>query len=411
MGFADARAAIAHLRAPLAIRERCEMVFAAAARGATAHFALDLGRMPWCAHYVIAEMQANYPAGDVPFHSRWRHFAAGGRDRWGAIAARYAGRPAIELVRAAYDLAIVSVLLDAGAGAQWRYREAASGAIHARSEGLAVASLDMFAAGAFSTDPNDPHRVDAAALAGLAPTALARGFQVAGDNPLVGLEERAAMLRRLGAAIAARPDLFGRDARLGGLADHLAAQARGGTLPAARILAALLEGLGPIWPARVTLGEVNLGDVGRHPAARTGDISDGLVPFHKLSQWLSYSLIEPLHRLGLEVVELDALTGLPEYRNGGLFIDAGLLVPRHAAVLGTAHAATSELVVEWRALTVCLLDRLAVRMRDELKLDAVRLPLAKVLEGGSWAAGRRIAREKRADGTPPITVISDGTVF
>jgi hypothetical protein len=34
-----------------------------------------------------------------------------------------------------------------------------------------------------------------------------------------------------------------------------------------------------------------------------------------------------------------------------------------------------------------------------------------MLEGGSWAAGRRIARSLRADGGSPITVISDGTVF
>jgi hypothetical protein len=135
------------------------------------------------------------------------------------------------------------------------------------------------------------------------------------------------------------------------------------------------------------------------------------VPFHKLSQWLAYSLIEPLQDHGLEVVELDALTGLPEYRNGGLFLDAGVLVPLHAAVLAEAHDATCELVVEWRALTVCLLDRLAEAMRAKLGLDARALPLARVLEGGSWAAGRRLARERRPDGRPPIMVISDGTVF
>jgi hypothetical protein len=39
------------------------------------------------------------------------------------------------------------------------------------------------------------------------------------------------------------------------------------------------------------------------------------------------------------------------------------------------------------------------------------LPLAKVLEGGTWAAGRIIARRLRADGSPPLNVVSDGTVF
>ena len=63
--------------------------------------------------------------------------------------------------RAEFDLAIVSVLLDAGAGPDWHYRDAATGIVSGRSEGLALASLRMFEAGAFSNDPNDPLRADA----------------------------------------------------------------------------------------------------------------------------------------------------------------------------------------------------------------------------------------------------------
>ena len=71
----------------------------------------------------------------------------------------------------------------------------------------------------------------------------------------------------------------------------------------------------------------------------------------------------------------------------------------------------SPLVVEWRALTVALLDRLAVVIRQRLGQDAESLPLARILEGGTWAAGRKLAFERRPDGSPPIKVISDGTVF
>ena len=72
-----------------------------------------------------------------------------------------------------------------------------------------------------------------------------------------------------------------------------------------------------------------LGDCGRHPAVP----GDGLVPFHKLSQWLTYSLVEPLEAAGLPVAEIDGLTGLAEYRNGGLFIDCGVIEPRDPALL------------------------------------------------------------------------------
>jgi hypothetical protein len=182
-------------------------------------------------------------------------------------------------------------------------------------------------------------------------------------------------------------------------------------LPATRVLAAVLEGLGEIWPGRIALAGVNLGDVGRHPAALSDDLTSGLVPFHKLSQWLAYSLIEPLEDAGIGVTGLDQLTALAEYRNGGLLLDLGVLRPKHAAVLADAHAASSEIVVEWRALTVALIDRLAQRIRTRLGLTAAELPLAKVLEGGTWAAGRRIAGELRPGGGPPLQTMSDGTLF
>ncbi len=112
-----------------------------------------------------------------------------------------------------------------------------------------------------------------------------------------------------------------------------------------------------------------------------------------------------------EVADIDGLTGLPEYRNGGLFLDFGVLDLKDRAAWTRSHEVGSALVIEWRALTVALLDIVAEKMRERLGLTAAELPLAKVLEGGTWAAGRRIAREKRADGGPPLTVISDGTVF
>ena len=387
-------------------------MLARAEAGRLAHFTVDLARLDEAAGYVALVVRGAYPDLRIPHHARWRHFAAGGVDRWAPLGKALAGLGVREVARARVELCVVSVLLDAGAGADWRYVEPGTGMALARSEGLAVASLRAFEAGLFAGQGG--MRADAAGLARIDAAALARAFTVDEGNPMLGLDGRAALLRRLGAALLARPDVFGRDdPRVGGLFDHLA----GGraTIGAQDILAAVLDGLGSVWPARVVLAGRSLGDVWRQPdlaleaGAPAG--SAGLVPFHKLSQWLTYSLIEVFEDAGIAVAGLDELTGLPEYRNGGLFLDLGVLRlrdPRLAdAVLEPGHPA----VVEWRALTVALLDRIAPPLRTRLGGDEAALPLSRLLEGGTWAAGRQVAAERRAGGGSPLRILSDGTVF
>ena len=134
------------------------------------------------------------------------------------------------------------------------------------------------------------------------------------------------------------------------------------------------------------------------------------MPFHKLSQWLTYSLIEPFEWAGVHVHGLDALTGLPEYRNGGLLIDSGVLRLRDESAAQEIWQPGDEIIVEWRALTVALMDEVALAVRRQLRLSETQLPLACVLEGGTWAAGRELAQRHRG-GLPPLQVASDGTVF
>lgn len=396
-----------------AVRERAHRMLAIGLEDKLPNFRIDLDRMDDVVELVLETTRAAYPSFDVPFHSRWRHFVTNGDDRWAAAAGSINWPDRAARGRAEFDLAIVSVFLDAGAGPSWRYRDPATGSAIGRSEGLGLASLAMFTGGAFSSASSEPLRADADKLANLDVADLARGMQVSDDNPLIGLDGRADLLRRLGKLVTSKPDIFGSHdtPRPGGLYDRLATLADGGRLPAPVILAELLQQLGPIWPSRLTLGGVALGDCWRHPAMTTSDATSGLVPLHKLSQWLAYSLIEPLQISGIEVTDIDGLTGLAEYRNGGLFVDTGVLTFRDAADSGREHEVSSPLVVEWRALTVALLDRVADGVRQRLGADATSMPLAKILEGGTWAAGRRLARERRADASPPIKVISDGTVF
>lgn len=401
---------LAYLRSPRAVRERAHTLLAAGLRGELAHFAVHEAALPKVARVTAQVTLERYPLLNVPAHSRFAHFAADGPQRMAALDGLLEPLDPLERARRLCELVVTSVLLDAGAGAAWSFVDPDTGKRFARSEGLAIASWVWARAGGLSSR-GEAFGVDAAGLAAVDTAQLMAAFQVGPDNPLVGVEGRVELLRALARALTARPDVFGPDARIGGMIDWLHARSAAGGIPAATVLGLVLDALGEIWPGRSSLHGVSLGDVWQHAAVGGEGETRGLIPFHKLSQWLCYSLLYPLSQSGLRVSELDALTGLAEYRNGGLLIDLGVLVPKHDAVLGEAHAVGSELVVEWRGLTVALLDRVAPLVRQELALNETQLPFASVLEGGTWAAGRAVASDRRPDGSPPIRVLSDGTVF
>ncbi len=398
--------ALKTLRSSTEIRARCAELLEIGERGDLEHFDVRTERLTIAAEKVAEVTRSRYPDLDIPIHSRWRHFEVSRINRWNQLSYNF---ESFERARIALDLVIPSVLLDAGAGSSWRYREHQTGMVYSRSEGLAIASFDMFSQGAFSSDSDQPLRTDAEALERFDADKLGQAFQVGPDNRMEGIEGRAKLLHSLGILLNGKPAIFGDPPRLGNFIDYLVE-----IMPspcAHDVLAILIELLNEIWPERIEMNGQNLGDVWRHSAIQRNDETNGLVPFHKLTQWLTYSLIEPLQEAGIGLCNTDALTGLAEYRNGGLFLDLDVLSPRNSDVYHESHPPDSELVVEWRALTLALLDRLAPLIRQELNLSQLSLPLGAILEGGTWATGRQLAFERRANGDPPITVQSNGTLF
>ena len=413
-----------------AIRSRCGNILTAALADRSAHWRVDLTRLPECAREVAALTRSRFPDLKIPYHSRWRHFEAGGVDRYASWRQQMASASVAERARSEIDLAVVSVLLDAGAGAQWHYKERTTTTERpltteriataqktanieqsfSRSEGLGLASWYLFLSGAFSSDITQPWRADANGLIAITERTIERGFQVDATNPLIGVAGRALLLNRLGAVIAKDPQRFGTPARPGGLFDRLTEHGAKKTIRAQDLLREVLVGLASIWPSENRIDGHAVGDCWPHRLAGGSGATQGWVPIHKLSQWLTYSLLEPFERAGITVSGLDELTALAEYRNGGLLIDAGVIVARDPALLTQALSARDEAVIEWRALTVSLLDRLADEVRRELSCTASQLPLARILEGGTWATGRLLAQQRR-DGLPPLNIVSDGTVF
>ena len=327
-------------------------------------------RCPSAAAEVADVTRARYPDLRIPYHSRWRHFEAGGVDRNAELDAR-----------AMVDLTVVSVLLDAGAGPDWHYLEASSGQRFSRSEGLGVASWHAFCRGMFSGDAARPLLVDAAGLRSLTVERLAEAFQCAPANPLVGLEGRVCCCA--GSAmrwLAAR-------CRPQGQPEPLRPDRRETGSPHTTSCRRVLASLSGIWLAPNSIGPDALGDCWRHDAVPGPGLTRGWVPFHKLSQWLTYSLLEPFEWAGVHVEGLDALTGLPEYRNGGLLLDTGVLRLREPAW------AARNWEVERRAggrvarTHRCPARRTGPAGAYTTGLDAGQLPLACVLEGGILGGG------------------------
>jgi hypothetical protein len=391
-----------------AVRTRCAVIGENAVRGKTRWFHLNESRIDECADLVAQVCKNNYPSLDIPYHSRWRHFDVAGVNLWQHYCkTKIDHLDSKDKTKTAIDLMFVSVLLDAGAGQNWRYRDPITDTQLSRSEGLAAASINLFFNRLFENCADNDFCLNASVLESLTQDSLAISFQHSNNNILIGVEGRMQLLKGLAKALRSDPKLT----RPGDLYDILVAQSVNNTLTADKILREILIKFGSIWPGGLIHKQCNLGDAGRHSLIETSDASNGIVPFHKLSQWLSYSLVEPLQWGGIEVSDLDLLTGLPEYRNGGLFIDTGVLEPKDKTLLQERLQVGSEMIVEWRALTVYLLDRLAPDIRYKLNKNNRQLPLCSILQGGTWSAGREIAARLRPGAAPPIDLAIDGTVF
>ncbi|KAI1827785.1 hypothetical protein F4861DRAFT_288948 [Xylaria intraflava] len=407
------------------------------------------------------------PFNGIPGHGRYQHFAVGGRDRIAHLLSTFSHTvDNTEKCRRLIDLFLISVLLDAGAGTSWSFKSADSGKVYRRSEGLAVASLEMFKAGLFSGNPSNKYQVDKEGLQKLTVEQLARGLQSRPGNEVAGLEGRAQLLIRLGSALAAKPDFFGESGRPGNmidyLLDHPTTQASSSPVVVLPVLwNVLMSGLAPIWPpSRTAINGVSLGDAWPcssmpqmpqrnslpsgsptfspfPPASATSSTEpwESILPFHKLTQWLTYSLMQPMQSLmKIQFAGTELLTGLPEYRNGGLFVDLGVLTLKPADMerglqyyndhcqrtgskgveVAPMFEPSDDVIVEWRGVTVGFLDRLCVEVNIALReeLEGGELTLAQLLEAGSWKGGREIAEVSRPNTKePPILIDSDGTVF
>lgn len=448
-----------YLRSLTAVRERSRIITDKALRNDLTHFDVDMSKFSDVVTFVAQIIKRDYDAPftpSIPPHGRYQHFAVGGRDRIALLLATWPNDSvdSTERCRRLIDLFLVSVLLDAGAGTEWKYTSIENRRVYRRSEGIAIASLEMFKTGLFSGNPANKTQVDKYGLQALTVDIIAKGLQSTPANAMAGVEGRAGLLIRLGDVLANNPEVFGTDGRPGHIVDYLLAhpttQASSMPIVSVPVLWTLImDSLEPIWPeSRTAINGVSLGDawpcsgmpqpksVSAEPHAtppgslplRTPSTPtfspfptsgssnrvaawESIVPFHELTQWLTYSLMQPMQTLlKIHFAGAELLTGLPEYRNGGLFVDLGVMTLKpEDTERGLAHYHAyceqagrcgievapmfytgDDAVVEWRAVTVGFLDRLCKEVNRTLQpeLQGHELTLPQLLEAGSWKVSK-----------------------
>ncbi|KAL1983889.1 hypothetical protein VTN96DRAFT_9813 [Rasamsonia emersonii] len=424
-------AQVKYLLSLRAVRERAKIVGEAAKAGKLTHFDVHEHRLDDVADYVTSVIKRDFGPDKydtIPPHGRWQHFEVGNVPRVSDMLDDWkkAGCDNLELTRRLIDLFFVSVLLDAGAGDSWAYVEPQTERKYERSEGIAVASLYMFKSLAFTASKSAGiPLVDGKGLESLTTEELAEGFQVSDKNPMLGVESRAALLRSLGQSLLAHSDIFGAEGRPGNLVDYMMKTANDSTIDVHVLWDVLQSLLIPIWPKdRTTIGGQPIGDAWPlstlQRQAKSDDSTAGIQPFHKLTQWLTYSLMVPFVRiLGMKWANAESLTALAEYRNGGLFVDLEALTLKQEALERGLKAsgqklplfdAGDDVIVEWRAMTVVLLDIVYEKVLS--RMEGVHLTVAQFLEAGTWKSGREIAAQRRPETkSSPILLKSDGTVF
>ncbi|KAI2785916.1 Protein urg3 [Penicillium oxalicum] len=414
---------IEYLKGLDAVRERAHLVLGAAEKNQLLHFDYDASKMGDVADYVAGVISRDFGPDkydQIPPHGRWQHFDVGGVSRVSSLIQRWEsqGWDQLEVTRRLIDLFFVAVLLDAGAGDVWKFQEPGECGPGVRKVGGDV----------------EVELVDGQALVALDVDTFKRHFQITEENPLVGAASRVELLQRVGSSLMKLPDYFGSQGRPGQLVDYLVRQAGPSkSLDFTMLWKILQETLLPAWPSnRTRIADIPIGDAwplqvlsnlnGSKDTSTHNNQTHHIAPFHKLTQWLAYSLTVPFMRvLDMQWKNLEKGTGLPEYRNGGLFVDLGVLKLKPQALdTGLASSrgnlpsfeATSDVIVEWRAMTVALLDKLHELISARFADQGVTLSMPQMLEAGSWKSGRELAAQYRPESkSSPILIDGDGTLF
>lgn len=394
------------LLSPAAIRQQCMKVFTLAVEGKS-HFILHLDEIPKVADYVFEVLTERYPQLEIPGHSCWVHLKESTK-RQEILASYLDTLDNEERLKFKIDFATLVSVIGAGTGSEWSFEDKEEGIKLGRTEGLVCAAFDLMMSDLFKTD--GLYQLNAQNLLSLEVQSFTSMFQISEKNKLYGIEGRLSLLNQLGYCLENNNSYFDLEQRPGDLLNTFKKALSAGEIEAYSLFHSILKAFHKIWPSRLNINGVSMGDTWLYKPIGTSPIEQ-ILPFHTLSQFMVYSYFSAIEDYGWKIVNKDSLSGLSDYRNSGLFVDLGVLELRDIFELQKLHLPSDNIILEWRALSVVLLDQLAKVIRDKMTLDSQQFPLWKILEAGSWHAGRKIAYHIRANGEPPLKIQSQGMVI
>ena len=369
-------AAVEHLHRLDVIRERAWMLLAAAERGQSDHFVPSAEAIGTVAVALADSIRADDAAvkgtAPPPLANLWHGMR---RHQPGALAAlgdALAGGDGLERARSGADLAALHRIIEPIG------LDASSPALDALVRHFAAGGWSG-RAGAVALDAPGIRRALAGDGAVAIPDALMAKLAEGG---------RRQRLEQLAAGLERAPDQLGLDGRFGSLLEGLVAESAGsggigdstGQIPAQLLVDRLAPLIDPITASTVRIGGSLAGDVWRHPLAWAEDRSRELVPFHSLLLALVLDLVEPLEEASAPLADLDQLPVPADRVLAAQMLRLGLVRSRHPAVARLRHPPGSDIVVELRALSVALCERLADRLRAELGRTAHDLPVVQIVE-------------------------------
>jgi hypothetical protein len=395
---------------PEEIRRKAHDVLERAVDGELFHVDVDLSKMDGVLLRVLEVTKENYPDFQIPPHGVWRDFEAGDFDRWGALASARGFESAEEMLVAAADLAVVAAYMKTRHPENWVFKDRMTATQTAGPQASALAAFHMFASGSFSSDMSDPYRVDAETLIQMDMGELADALQWDLQHDAGMLEDMQRHLKRLGEALALRPDLFseGDVTRPGLLATRLAKQSST-AVDAGIALDRFLEALAPVWEGGAVSGEISLGDCFAHSQFSEADL-EPFVPFHLAAQEIVFSLVEPFAWAGWAVSGLDNLSAPADLAHVSLYSQGGVLNARQRDEKLTESEA-QDYMIELRAISIALTDRLADMLCAKLQVNADQLPLSCILEGGTSRAGAQVLQQNEKEAKKLGQLLNPGSVF